>query len=253
MKQLQEIAITDIENVIVVPSKKGDTFQMKNRPWYGLSFCTEGEIVYRHNGKEFVSNPTVAVILPKGADYTLYRTKTGSFPLINFQCVGLDLDTFCVLPLSSLGPYLKDFKQLYEAFSIKKNRIRAIGILYGILDKLLADNSSKNNVLQPALDEIEYRFDDLNLTNKHLAQRCGISEVYFRRLFREQTGTTPKQYVLNIRLQHAKRLLSETALSVGEIAERCGFSNPYHFSRTFREQTGTTPSNYRRQMQYLGI
>lgn len=252
MKSWEAITITDIQNVLTVPSVKGETMTMRNRPWYGLSFCAEGEIHYCHQGKTFVSAPGAAILLPKGADYTLYRTKTGLFPLINFQCTGLQLDTFSIIPLARPDGYLNDFKRLYDAFTIKQNRICSMGILYEILDKLRTDCTPQSGMLQPALNEIEHRLDDATLSGSVLAARCGISEVYFRRLFREQIGLTPKQYVLQMRMRNAKRLLAETNLSIGAVAEACGFSNPYHFSRTFHKQTGITPSAYR-QMQYHEI
>ena len=59
-------------------------------------------------------------------------------------------------------------------------------------------------------------------------------------------GIAPKQYILDLRLESAKQLLSNTLLSVAEVGEACGFPNPYHFSRTFKSATGLTPSVYRR-------
>ena len=247
MIALDNLTITEIDNVLTVPSVKHQDMQMTDRPWYGLSFCREGEIVYRHRGKEFVSDTGGAVLLPKGATYSLHRTKTGSFPLINFQCNGLQLDTVCILPISSTDRYLGDFHRLQNAFLIKRNRIKAIGILYEIFDKLIAEQQPKSGILKPAIDMVDKHYRDVTLSNTTLSQRCGISEVYLRKLFREQLGTTPKQYVLDIRLQHAKRLLIDTELTIGEIAEMCGFSNPYHFSRTFREQVGLSPTVYRQQ------
>ena len=65
-----------------------------------------------------------------------------------------------------------------------------------------------------------------------------------RKLFIHHLNTTPKQYILEQRLQKAKGLLTDTSLTVTAISENCGFSSIYHFSREFKKKNGITPSQY---------
>ena len=65
-----------------------------------------------------------------------------------------------------------------------------------------------------------------------------------RKLFLSRYSTTPKQYILKQRLNMAQQLLLDTALSVTQIAERCGFTSVYHFCRAFKDKTGISPSQY---------
>lgn len=75
-----------------------------------------------------------------------------------------------------------------------------------------------------------------------LARKLGTSYRHFRRLFQEATGLPPGQYLLNLRLNQAKRLLS--TLPIAEVAARVGFSDPFYFSRLFKKKVGVAPSRW---------
>ena len=75
-----------------------------------------------------------------------------------------------------------------------------------------------------------------------LASKLGIGYRHFRRQFQETTGLAPHQYLLNLRLNHAKRMLS--SLPVAEVAARVGFSDPLYFSRIFKRKVGVPPTRW---------
>lgn len=78
-----------------------------------------------------------------------------------------------------------------------------------------------------------------------LARRVYLTPCYLTHCFRELTGYSPKQYLVLARLAASKTLLLHTALPVGEVALRSGFSDVNNFIRTFRRETGLTPLRYR--------
>ena len=79
---------------------------------------------------------------------------------------------------------------------------------------------------------------------KELAESLNVSYRHFRRLFKSSTGVPPQQYILNLRIIQAKKLL-EGPLTVKTIAYKTGFDDPYHFSRLFKQKTGMSPSEWR--------
>jgi AraC family transcriptional regulator len=86
-----------------------------------------------------------------------------------------------------------------------------------------------------------------NLNLSMLSGVAVLSPIHFARQFKRSTGQSPYQYLLNARIEAAKRLL-RSQLPIAEIAFRCGFSHQEHLTRTFRKLAGTTPAAYRREM-----
>lgn len=80
-----------------------------------------------------------------------------------------------------------------------------------------------------------------------IAEICGVSEGYFRKLFREYSGENPIDFRQKHRIEKAKQLLLLDTHSIGEIAEELHFSDIYHFSKTFKKITGLSPLQYIKQ------
>ncbi|MFF3069689.1 helix-turn-helix domain-containing protein [Kitasatospora sp. NPDC057904] len=83
----------------------------------------------------------------------------------------------------------------------------------------------------------------LSLTD--LAAVAGVSPSHFTRAFRASTGQSPHQYLVRLRLEHARRALLTTDTPIAAIAQLCGFADQSHLTRTMRLHTGTTPSALR--------
>ena len=127
-----------------------------------------------------------------------------------------------------------------------------MSVFYHILHRLSAQSSSCK-VIMPAIKYLETNYQNPNLTNAELAKQCNISEVYFRRIFTKHYKMTPKQFLVDIRINKSKQLLSEGALKINAVAIKCGFSNQYHFCRVFKEKTGLTPTEYVKQNRIYKI
>jgi AraC-like DNA-binding protein len=82
-----------------------------------------------------------------------------------------------------------------------------------------------------------------------LARSLGVSYTWFRRMFTQHTGLSPHQYRLQLRVGRARTLLSESALTVKEVAFRCGFESEQYFCRLFRHKTGVSPGKWRRSVR----
>ncbi len=93
----------------------------------------------------------------------------------------------------------------------------------------------------------DYIHDNLSqdLPLVELAQMTGLSTSRFKCLFKQSTGLSPHQYVIQQRVERAKRLLATTALTIREVAIEVGFADQSHLARLFRRMTGSTPKEYR--------
>lgn len=99
--------------------------------------------------------------------------------------------------------------------------------------------------LEPVMHWMEDRLDQ-DLTLADIADQAATSVRSLNRRFREQTGTTPLQWLIRRRLLRARELLETTELSVEEIAPRAGFGTAIALRQHFRRTLGTTPVAYRR-------
>lgn len=82
-----------------------------------------------------------------------------------------------------------------------------------------------------------------------IADAQSISASYLTKLFRDHLGCSPSRYLTDYRMQQAKKLLVDSQLSVGEIAEHVGYPDPFHFSKSFKNLYGISPAQYRRDHQ----
>jgi AraC-like DNA-binding protein len=93
---------------------------------------------------------------------------------------------------------------------------------------------------------IQYLHDHFaeRLTVADLASVAGISPPHFSRLFRRETGHSPLDYLISVRIQRSRLLLRAGVDSVTSVALKCGFATPSHFTDCFRKQCGISPSEY---------
>jgi len=80
---------------------------------------------------------------------------------------------------------------------------------------------------------------------RELAETAELSSFHFARLFKQSTGISPHQYILQRRLERAKELLGKPAMSLSDISLQSGFADQSHFTNVFRRFVGVTPSKFR--------
>ena len=84
-----------------------------------------------------------------------------------------------------------------------------------------------------------------NISLAAMAQIAGVSPNHFVLLFAKATGLSPHQYVLRARIESAKLLLKDEALSVADVSRLAGFLTQEHFTKVFRKIVGVTPREFR--------
>lgn len=79
-----------------------------------------------------------------------------------------------------------------------------------------------------------------------IADHLNIERTYLYRLFKDITGVSPQEYLLDYRIRRACSLLKETDLPVSDIARSVGYGDALYFSRLFKQKKGSPPSEYRK-------
>jgi LacI family transcriptional regulator len=106
-------------------------------------------------------------------------------------------------------------------------------------------NSATHPLVVKALKTIQQRAHDPSFNTEQLATICGVSSRTIGRLFEQHRLRSPYQFLLNVRVSTAQRLLQESELTADEIAYRCGFTEYSSFYRIFKNHIGISPSAFR--------
>lgn len=113
------------------------------------------------------------------------------------------------------------------------------------LGRAVSDGDSRSKRFAGLMEYIHRHYTE-ELCIAELADSEHLSVSHFRELFRRTFGCSPSEYIIDLRLRHAKALLTETDLTITEIAEMCGYSDNLYFMRLFRKKTGMSAREYRR-------
>jgi transcriptional regulator GlxA family with amidase domain len=112
----------------------------------------------------------------------------------------------------------------------------------------LAAQTAQREPLREVQQWITEHPDD-DLTVESLAARARLSPRHFARAFQAETGMTPGRYVDRVRLEHARRLLEDTADGIQEISRASGYGTPEAMRRAFVKALGAAPAEYRRRFR----
>ncbi|MBO5176656.1 MAG: AraC family transcriptional regulator [Lachnospiraceae bacterium] len=113
-------------------------------------------------------------------------------------------------------------------------------------DAALAEINNTQKVMFEILGYINNNYSE-DLTLETISEKFFLSTYYFSRTFREVTGFHFTEYVNNVRIKEAKKLLLNSSLSVNEISGSVGFHSSTHFGRVFRQIEGCSPSAYKKK------
>ena len=118
-----------------------------------------------------------------------------------------------------------------------------------IYSERLESERERGTAVQKALKFIQDNVSD-QLTVDDIAAAAGLSNSRLSVLFKQKTGSSPKEYHIGLKVQKACSLLSLSDWSIKDIARELGFYDPYYFSRCFSQRMGLSPNNYRRKNVY---
>lgn len=138
---------------------------------------------------------------------------------------------------------------LVSIFTSAEGEYRAQGsaILKQLLLKVIeaVDENALPTRMVEALDKYIRDNAGDDISNTEIGAIFGYHPFYISKVLKDRKGTTLRQYIIAYRLKLAKKLLTESAKSVNEVSEECGFNDPSYFTKTFKAAFGMTPKEYR--------
>lgn len=158
---------------------------------------------------------------------------------------------------SQKGQKIKDsgrlaslLREIVDNIKNDENEYLISGRIYSLLCDIssVSERSAQDDKLISINNAKQYMKEHLGecLTVSSMAKAAHLSPSYFSKLFKEATGSSPYDFLLNLRLEKAKELLHQTNLSVSEIAYQTGFNSDANFIYFFKKETNISPLKFRK-------
>ena len=142
---------------------------------------------------------------------------------------------------------------LYRYIKGEKND-PTLSLMFDLMIQLLSEKCAalqRDPVVEDVCRLLALHYNDPQLSVSALLETTGYNKDHIRRRFISVRGVTPSEYLTQLRIKHAKKLLkrkNELQLSVADIGEMCGYYDPHYFSRIFKKETGVTPEKFASQL-----
>ncbi|MBM7619874.1 AraC-like DNA-binding protein [Bacillus tianshenii] len=157
------------------------------------------------------------------------------------------------LELKNPGRFRDYFMQMVEAWQNREpiQQLKAQHLATELLLIILDEHHSASKLESSPTKALSwfpsYLSNHLSerLTLQGMAKRANLSVSRFSTLFKQQFGSSPHQYFLEMRINHARELLEKTELTLEQIASYCGFANIHHFSKAYKKRMGKSPGKLR--------
>lgn len=252
-KELNIKNITLVSKGRIPPSKTRCDGRVAN----GFAYVLSGFADYNFNGKIVRAEKGDILFLALDSHYAIdVACDNYTFIFVNFF-----FDEDGQLPLENEVYKASSIMALDDAF-IKLHKIWLVNthanimecksLLYHIYSVISTHSvfsyvsGAQRQHINKAVQILTERSCDGTLNLSEIARQLDMSDVHFRRLFKQIYKMSPSKFVQNIRIERAKQLLIDIHLPISEISEKCGYQDPFYFSRAFKSVTGMKPSEYRK-------
>lgn len=133
--------------------------------------------------------------------------------------------------------------RLYPNINLLTDKLK---LVFGELAELADANDRRYGMLtQRAMRLIREQAMVRDMSLTYVSERLGVSSAYLSSVFKREAGVSLTQYITEIRIAQAKKLLQETGMTVEQIAQRVGFEGKRYFCTVFKRETGMTPQTCR--------
>lgn len=206
----------------------------------------QGNIIIQCMGRELIVDESHFVYIPSGIEHTFRSLDQNEVLIINVPTNMVPnrdvklMEEFSMIPIDGKLSLVMSLIHMEMDEVANSNSIEYLYMF--MYDTLRRAKRSKS------IEFIASHFDQ-EIKVSELATIEHYSENYYRAWFKRQTGMTPKEYIVKLRIEKAKILLVTTKYGISKIASQVGYNQNSSFTRVFKEATGMAPLLYRRQNQ----
>ena len=229
---------------------------------YQIILVIRGTFNLKHFDEYLTLKDNEMIIIPPNVKNE-YRYNPGSYTMFihfsGYEAIRLintyNFDYFTIYKLSDSKKIIPYAEKIIAEMQAKKvgfiNNCASylIQVLTQIKREIDGEKAQSTNTLTVKLSRIA---EDMQLNyaeDKNVsayAELCNMSVYRFIHIFTEKFGVSPYKYLLNIRISKASYLLTQTDISISEIAQSVGYEDQFYFSRLFKKHTGKSPRQFRK-------
>lgn len=247
----------NVDLIYVRHNVNGHALEIKSAPigFHDLTILIKGKLNYVIDGENISLDSRDVIFIPKGSDRMRKASEEpADYISFNFTC-----DGEVRLP-KRLPDAVHSTALLLIAAYDKMNTIPFVDHkeknehLLSCLISLLEDRANKPSFNPITLKIMEYIRENIDkkISLKDIGGLTFFSPIYCDTVFKKDTGKSIIDYLIDARIEEAKKLLIEGALSLQEISESVGFNDYNYFSRVFKARSGYSPRAYRKMMLEQG-
>lgn len=266
MKYIQEyidsqFCVSSVERVLLRKRSFGSkTDYIKDSDTNWIIYIRKGEIEYSVAGNKYQLKKNCLLFLPSLCTFSSIALSNLNveYLLIGFNFANIDTNLSKLLegghiicePNDDMKSIFSDLENSWKNKPIFY-QVQTVYLVQLLIYNILCDKFKTPYIgdtykrLENSLNYIHGNYDKRILV-QDLASMTNICVSRYRDLFNKEFGISPKEYLQNLRLLHAKDLLY-TNLSISEISSKCGYCGAHHLSRTFKKMYDLSPRNYQKE------
>lgn len=229
---------------------------------YFIYFVTKGKGMITKGDKEFSIGPNQGFLIAEKERISYSADEKDPWEYWWISWRGAKIEEFLRRtslwnnPVFNYDPKSELFKRIESLSSIKQiknNDLRLNAFMYSIFYQMtLSFPPNKEPSVSPIhyVDQILvliHQNYDRKITVHEIAAALALDRSYLHRIFKEKMGCSIKDYLLQVRMDNACKLLVNTDLSIGDIGRSVGYDDDLYFSRLFRKKMNIAPTTYRQQ------
>ena len=237
-------------NILDVLELKQQDVNMFNsgRNFSALSFRFRSDAVLINKTERYSMKDNYVSYFPTRLDYTRVAT-VDEMIVVHFDVINYSTKNIEYFIPNNPAVLSELFREIFDVWHKKElgYKYKCSAILCEIFAECYKQNYVPKSQRSKIHNSVEYllkNYKKSDLSIKEIADKSFMSEVYFRKLFKEEYGISPQKYIIDLRIQNAVGLMSTGYYSLKEVAYMSGYNDYKYFSVEFKKNMGVSPSEY---------
>ena len=237
-------------NILDVLELKQQNVNMFNsgRNFSALSFRFRSDAVLINKTERYSMKDNCVSYFPARLDYTRVAT-VDEMIIVHFDTINYNTKNIEYFIPNDPAVFSKLFQEIFDVWNKKElgYKYKCSAILCEIFAECYTQNyvlNSQNPKIRNSVEYLLKNYKKSDLSIKEIADKSFMSDVYFRKLFKEEYGISPQKHIIDLRIQNAVGLISTGYYSLKEVAYMSGYKDYKYFSVEFKKNVGVSPSKY---------